>query len=71
MSDGAVHSRLAELGLRVPAAEMDAFAALVADMQEAARVARRELPYRCEPACVFALSPAPTSARQLGLVDRA
>ena len=55
MNADAVSLRLAELGLRMPAAEMPAFTALVADMQAAAEVARRPLPYACEPAAIFAL----------------
>ncbi len=55
MTADAVSLRLAELGLRMPAAEMPAFTALVADMHAAAAVARRPLPYACEPAATFAL----------------
>ena len=47
---------LSARGLRVPEAELDEFAALVADMQSAAEVARRPLPYACEPASTFALA---------------
>jgi len=54
-----VVARLAELGLRLPASELDDFTALVADMQAAAEVARRALPYACEPACILVLSACP------------
>lgn len=50
---------LTELGLRLPASELDDFTALVADMQAAAEVARRVLPYACEPACILVLSARP------------
>ena len=54
-----VAARLAELGLRLPASELDGFAALVADMQAAAEMARRVLPYACEPACILVLPARP------------
>ena len=55
MNTGAVAERLSALGLRLPAAELDVFAALVADMHAASAFAQRKLPYACEPAGVFAL----------------
>jgi len=54
-----VAARLTELGLRLPASELDDFTALVADMQAAAEVARRVLPYAREPACILVLSARP------------
>ena len=58
MSAERIAARLAELGLRIPAEEFADFAALVADMEQAAAAARQPLPYRCEPASTFALQPA-------------
>jgi hypothetical protein len=55
MNTDAVAGRLRELGLHLPAAEMEALTALVADMHAASAVAQRPPPYATEPACVFAL----------------
>jgi hypothetical protein len=55
MNSDAVAGRLSELGLHVPAAELEALTALVADMHAASAMAQQPLPYACEPACVFAL----------------
>ena len=55
MTTDAVSARRSELSLRVPAAELEALTALVADMHAASVRAQRPLPYACEPACTFAL----------------
>jgi hypothetical protein len=53
-----VTARLQEAGLRLPPAEMAAFADLVKDMRAAAMVAQRPLHYTEEPSTMLRLQPA-------------